>query len=114
MLILEEENPREWYHEFEELAKKVGCAVEPIITYEPTGGDGAPLPGTAIQQNKRINLEKKIQTLGKRDIIIAMTRFSATGPRIQFDYKSFMLYVIPGIDIETGDPTGHLGLRLYF
>ncbi|OGI78353.1 hypothetical protein A3C57_01510 [Candidatus Nomurabacteria bacterium RIFCSPHIGHO2_02_FULL_33_12] len=41
-------------------------------------------------------------------------RFSATGPRIQFDYKSFMLYVIPGIDIETGDPTGHLGLRLYF
>jgi hypothetical protein len=41
-------------------------------------------------------------------------RFSATGPRIQFDSRNFMTYIVPGVNIETGKPTGHLGLRLYF
>lgn len=70
----------EWHRVCEELAKKVNCTVEPILFYEPTGGDGVPLPKTAMQAKKRIDFEKKLQSLGKKDIVLAINRFSATGP----------------------------------
>lgn len=74
------EMARTWHKTWQELAKETKCTVEPIIYYEPTQGDGAPLPEEAMQENKKINLAKKIKSFNKKDIVLAMTRFSATGP----------------------------------
>ena len=76
-----------WHKTCQEIAKKVHCRVEPIIFYEPTNGDGAPLPETAIQNKKKINFKKKLESLGKKDIVLAINRFSATGPLDQYVKK---------------------------
>ncbi len=77
------------------------CTVEPIITFEPTGGDGAPLPQHAIQKNKKIDLEKKIHNLGKKDIVLAITRFSATGPlEIKINKQKFRCASMPGVTAD--------------
>ncbi len=90
-----------WYKAFEELAKKVKCTVEPIIYIEPTGGDGAPLPEQAQQNKKKIDLHKKINTLGKKDIVLAITRFSATGPlESKINKQKFRCASMPGVTAD--------------
>ncbi|MBI5797332.1 hypothetical protein HZA98_00325, partial [Candidatus Woesearchaeota archaeon] len=69
-----------WFTALQSLAKEKHFTVEPIITYEPTNGNGAPLPKEAIQNNKKINLQNKLDSLGKKDIVLAINKFSATGP----------------------------------
>jgi len=89
---------RAWHKAFQELAKKAHCKVEPIIFYEPTGGDGVPLPETATQNNKKINFSKKIKSLSKKDIVLAITRFSATGPlETSIQKQKFRVASMPGI-----------------
>lgn len=42
-------------------------------------------------------------------------RFSSTGPRLQLDFaKKLMIYVVPGMNIESKEKTVHFGLRAYF
>ncbi|MDP3728395.1 MAG: hypothetical protein Q8R18_02980 [bacterium] len=90
-----------WLKAFEELAKKVHCTVEPIIYFEPTGGDGAPLPEQAIQNKKKINLEKKLNSVGKKDIVLAITKFSATGPlEIRIKKQQFRCASMPGVNMD--------------
>jgi len=71
---------KSWHETFVSLSKKLNFTVEPIIFYEPTDNHGAPLPEEAIQNNKKINLTKKLSSLNKKDIVVAITKFSATGP----------------------------------
>lgn len=69
-----------WHKSCEELGKNLKFTVEPMITFEPTGGDGVPFPKEAKQKGKTIDFEKKLKSFGKKDIILAMTRYSVTGP----------------------------------
>ncbi len=78
--IERKEMANKWHQTFKELAKKLKITVEPIITYEPTLAHGTPLPQSATQGGKKINLDDKLRLLGKKDIVIAITRFSGTGP----------------------------------
>ncbi|MSR86008.1 hypothetical protein EXS74_01275 [Candidatus Woesearchaeota archaeon] len=88
----------EWHKAFEELAKTLQCTVEPIIFYEPTNGDGAPLPVQGLQKNKKIELDKKIRSLSKKDIVLAINRFSATGPlETVLKKQQFRCASMPGV-----------------
>jgi leucyl aminopeptidase (aminopeptidase T) len=69
-----------WHDYFSSLSKKFNFTVEPIISYEPTGHHNAPLSSDAVQNKKKIDLTKKLSSLGKKDIVVAITRYSATGP----------------------------------
>ncbi len=89
---------KEWHTVLESLAKEKHFSVQPIIYYEPTGGDGTPLPESAIQGNKKIDFEKKLKCLGKKDIVLAINRFSATGPlETLLKKQQFRLASMPGI-----------------
>ena len=90
-----------WHKSFEELANKIHLTVEPIIYFEPTGGDGAPLPEQAIQNGKKINLEKKLNSFGKKDIVLAITCFSATGPlESRIKKQQFRCASMPGVTAD--------------
>lgn len=90
-----------WHKAFEELAKKVHCTVEPIISFEPSGGDGAPLPEQAMQKGKKIDLNKKANSWGKKDIVLAITRFSATGPlETKITKQKFRCASMPGVTAD--------------
>lgn len=71
---------QEWYHVLEQLSRRFHFTVEPIITFEPTGENGRPLPEKANQHGKDINLQEKLDSLSEKDIVLALTKFSATGP----------------------------------
>lgn len=92
----------EWY----ETIKKMGFKVEPIIYYEPTGGHGSPLPDKAEQNNKLIDFNKKLDSFGKKDIVLAITKFSATGPlHSRLKKQQFRSATMPGAtpDLEAFD-----------
>ena len=66
---------KEWHKILSEIGN-----VEPIIYFEPTKAHSAPLPEKAQQDNKEIDLDKKLETFGEKNIVLAITKFSATGP----------------------------------
>lgn len=89
---------RAWHHTFEELVRGSKFTVEPILTYEPTWGDSAPLPSHGVQENKKVDLQKKLKGLGKKDILLAITTFSATGPIDSLVKKQqFRFASMPGV-----------------
>lgn len=74
------EMAEEWYNELVNLSKELKFTVEPVITYLPTMSNSAPLPKKAMQNSKEIDLSKKLDSLSEKDIVLAMTKYSATGP----------------------------------
>ncbi|MBU0980699.1 MAG: hypothetical protein KJ709_07875 [Nanoarchaeota archaeon] len=50
-----------------------------MVTYPPTGGHSAALPKTGESDGNAIDLEKFIKGLGKNDIVLAITKYSASG-----------------------------------
>lgn len=78
--IKRKEFAKSWFKAFQELSKKYSFSIEPIIYYEPTESHSAPLPDKAVQNNKTLDLKKKLNTLSKKDIVLAITKYSATGP----------------------------------
>lgn len=90
---------RHWYHEFLEISKKKKFSVKDMITYEPTGTSNKPLPKEAHQHGKEIDLDKTLKSLGKKDIVLAITRFSATAPlRELVNKQEFRAASMPGVD----------------
>lgn len=96
--INRKEFTKSWYQAFLELSKKYSFTVEPIIYYEPTESHGAPLPEEAKQNDKKINLNKKLSSLSKKDIVLAINKYSATGPLESLSKKQkFRCASMPGI-----------------
>ncbi len=86
-----------WHDAFSAMGKEIGFTLEPMIYYEPTGAHGTPLPETATQSKKTITLDKKLRTFGSKDIVIPITRFSATGPIDGYLLKQkFRMASMPG------------------
>ncbi len=83
---------KEWYKTLSEFAN-----VEPIIYYKPTKAHSAPLPEKAKQNNKEIDLTKKLKSFGEKNIIIAITKYSSTGPIFSLMKKqNFRGATLPG------------------
>ncbi|MFH1972305.1 MAG: hypothetical protein ABIJ18_02400 [archaeon] len=90
-----------WYNALNEMKEKIKFTLEPIIYYEPTEAHGAPLPEKAIQNRKQIDFTKKLDSLGKNDIIIAITKYSATGPlHSRLEKQKFRSATLPGATME--------------
>jgi leucyl aminopeptidase (aminopeptidase T) len=90
---------RKWHMDISVLAKKAGFSVEEIITYEPTKANNKPLPEKAFQSGKEIDLKKKLNSLNKKDIVIAITRYSATAPLKELMEKhGFRGASMPGVN----------------
>lgn len=70
----------EWQAMFSELASFLDFNVQPLLTYEATGGPNSPLPESGIQDGVEINLE---ETIAASNIVVALTEFSATAPLIE-------------------------------
>ena len=96
--ILRKEMAEEWHNVFSQLAKKKSFTVEPIITYGATMTHSSPLPDYAIQNKRKIDLNKKLSSLNKKDIVIAITTFSATGPlHTLMEKQKFRCATLPGV-----------------
>lgn len=76
----------EWREAFHTLSAQGGFKVMPLLSYNATGGHGKDLPLTAVDPKTggEHNLEEMI---GKSDIIVALTQFSATAPLLAFTKK---------------------------
>ena len=95
--LLRQDMADEWHDAFSKLGKELGFTVEPIITYEPTGTHSSPLPESATQGQK-INLTEKLSSLGNKDIVVAITKYSATGPLHSLMKKQqFRSATLPGV-----------------
>lgn len=68
---------KEWQNGLAKLSEKWGIRVNPVITYEATGSNGAELPKTGRMINEDVDLEKVIS---ESTIILSMPEFSATAP----------------------------------
>ena len=87
----------QWHDAFSALGRDIGFTVEPILVYEPTGAHGKPLPEKGMQDGKAINIDQKLKTLGAKDIVCPITRFSATGPIDGYLLKQkFRMASMPG------------------
>ena len=92
---------RLWKKAFEELAQEKNFSVEPIIYYKPTKVHSGPLPEKAMQKKKLINLHEKLDSLNKKDIVIAITTFSATGPiHSRLKDQNFRSATLPGATMD--------------
>jgi hypothetical protein len=90
-----------WHKAFEELSREKGFSVEPIIIYSPTWGHNTPLPETGVQSGREINLKDKVNSLGPKDIVLAITRFSATGPICdKIKSQNFRFASMPMVDMS--------------
>ncbi len=96
--LLRQDMADEWHNAFSKLGKQLSFTVEPVITYEPTGTHSAPLPNDAIQNGKKIDFKAKLSKLGKNDIVVAITKYSATGPLHTLSEKQqFRSATLPGV-----------------
>ncbi len=92
---------RQWHHDFLELSKKNKFKVQEIITYEPTKAANKPLPKKAVQSGKELDLHKVLNSLGKKDIVLAVTRYSATAfIKDLAEKKKFRAASMPGVTIS--------------
>ncbi|MFP4111475.1 MAG: hypothetical protein ACLFPQ_01670 [Candidatus Woesearchaeota archaeon] len=90
---------RKWHHDFLKLSEKKEFSVNEIITYEPTGANNKPLPKKGTQLGKEVDLPKLLDSLGKKDIVIALTKYSATAPLKEYAEKNnFRGASMPGVD----------------
>jgi leucyl aminopeptidase (aminopeptidase T) len=96
--LLRQDMADEWHNSFSKLAKELSFTIEPVITYEPTGTHSAPLPKTAKQGDNKIDLNERLSKLEKKDIVIAITKYSATGPLHSLMKKQqFRSATLPGV-----------------
>jgi len=98
-LLERKEMTKQWYKAIKEMA--IDFTVEDIIYYNPTKAHGSPLPRTAIQNRKQIDFTKKLDSFGKKDIVIAITKYSATGPlHSRLEEQKFRSATLPGATME--------------
>ncbi len=92
---------KQWHKALEKLSKKIGFSVEPIIYYEPTNAHSGPLPEEGLQNKENIDLTNKLDSFGKKDVVIAITKFSSTGPiHSRLKKQKFRSATLPGANME--------------
>ncbi len=97
--LCRKEMVEQWKKTFEKVGAERKFTVEGIITYEPTGKNGALLPELAQQAGHTLNLTKRLDSLDEKDIVVAITRYSATGPldfRLEKGGQNFRGTSMPG------------------
>jgi hypothetical protein len=68
---------KEWHDGLAKLQDKWGIKVNPIVSYEATGSNGAELPARGQMGDKDVELERIIS---ESTILLSMPEFSATAP----------------------------------
>jgi leucyl aminopeptidase (aminopeptidase T) len=92
---------KEMIKEWEKALKAMKLNVEPVIYYEPTNSHGAPLPDKAMQNRKQIDLNKILDSLGDKNIVVAITTFSSTGPlQTRATKQKFRAATMPGATMD--------------
>jgi hypothetical protein len=71
----------EWQQAIRQFSQHYGVRVNPVITYEATGGHNRDLPEYGLSQGKRVRLE---EAASDSTIIISMPQFSASAPLVAF------------------------------
>jgi hypothetical protein len=90
------EMAREWHAAFQQLGRKVGFSVHPLLTYPATGAHNAPLPQEGEMESQQVRLE---EIVAEANIIVALTEYSATAPLIGFTQEAPNLRAasLPGV-----------------
>ncbi len=70
----------EWQQAFVTLGAKLGFAVNPLVTYDATGANNAPLPEHGQMGGELVRL---IDVLEKTTLAVAITEFSATATLVE-------------------------------
>ena len=93
---------RIWHSHLEELAKEIGFCVEPIMFYEVLEKCSEGWTGRAIQNGKAIDFKAKLDSLGEKDIVLAITNESITFElfRRQNEGQKFRLASAPNVSID--------------
>lgn len=90
-----------WHSAFVEISKERKIIVEPMVYYEPTEGHGIPLPRLGCQGRKTIDLHEKLRFLHRKSIVVALTRYSATGPLdLLLKKQKFRLVSMPKVMMD--------------
>ncbi|MFH1133136.1 MAG: hypothetical protein V1735_01465 [Nanoarchaeota archaeon] len=71
-----------------------------LVIYPPTGGNSAPLPEAATVDGKTINLTGLLDALGKKDIVIAASSTSSSGPMFSRLKQGFRVATMPGATLD--------------
>lgn len=74
----------EWHSAFRRLATRLAFSVYPLLTYPATGAPNAPLPSNGEVGGKWVRFEG---ILSETNIVLAMTKYSATAPLIKFTHR---------------------------
>jgi len=92
---------REMIKEWEKTLKEMKLNVILVIYYEPTNSHGAPLPDKAMQNRKQIDLNKILDSLDEKSIVVAITTFSSTGPlQTRVKKQNFRAATLPGATMD--------------
>lgn len=85
-----------WHQGLSELVDKWGATLNPIVTYNATGGNNADLPPEGEMGGRKVELANVINN---STIVVAMPQFSATAPLKGFAKNSKKLRVgsMPGV-----------------
>ncbi|MFH1409020.1 MAG: hypothetical protein ABIH34_03880 [Nanoarchaeota archaeon] len=70
------------------------------ITFSPTGANSAPLPEIGRYEDKDMRLTSFLDKLGSRDIVLAITRYSASGPIFSRMKQGFRAATMPSAKLE--------------
>ncbi|MCU0723945.1 MAG: hypothetical protein MUC63_10090, partial [Planctomycetes bacterium] len=91
-----------WMAAMVELAKERKITVEPVLYYEVTAKDPAGWKGKAVQDGKTLTLEGKLDALGAKDIVVAVTAESITFElmRRQAAGQQFRVASAPGVRVD--------------
>jgi hypothetical protein len=86
----------EWHCAFERLGTRLGFGMHPLLTYPATGAPNAPLPSNGEVGGKLVRFE---EILSHTNIVLAMTKYSATAPLIKFtqELPSLRAASMPGV-----------------
>jgi len=89
----------EWCTKLSAASNNFGITVNPVVTYDATGGNNADLPATGLMDGKNVQLDDVIKG---STIIVAMPEFSATAPLYNYSMNSNKLRVgsMPGVNRE--------------
>jgi len=87
---------QEWRDKLAGMADKWGITVNPVATYNATGGNNAPLPETCHMGGREHNITDLVNS---STIVLAMPQFSATAPLYPLaqEHKKLRVGSMPGV-----------------
>lgn len=90
------EMAQEWQECFKKLGKRIGFKVEPLLFYPATGAPSASLPKYGKIEGNEVLIA---DILGKTNICLALTEYSATAPLLAFTkkIKDLRIASMPGV-----------------